>query len=510
MDISARITRDENAAYFGVEVGAVVQVPFEQYVADVVASEVGNSALEVCKAQAVASRTFAVSKGVLDGKVISDSSSTDQAYRANRLASGLYPNAEEGTLETKGQILTYNGKPINAVYSASNGGQTVSSQERWGSARPYLIEQDDPWDDSTKRTGHGVGMSQRGAKAMAKAGKTYQEILAFYYPGTKLETIQEKGGDQVVTAKEFVEKVYIPLNEKWGYIYGTWGTMWTKAKQEAATREMTVKYGAKWIGHMVCDCSGLLRWALYQLGESIVHHARYQYTNFCVQKGKLIDGKRDDGKPILPGTAVFLQGKETKIHHVGVYVGADTVIEAKGTIYGVVTSHLNHWDHWGELKMVDYTNASDLETGEPASTPSTSEDAEAGTIIRAVVSNPNTWLNVRSGPGTQYPVQFQVEKGTVVEVLDAGEPSWWQIRYGGRVGWASSQYLTPIASNGPAQEEPVPEEPDEPEEPEEPDTDVSVSVADIRADLVTIWNEAIALADKVKNLINRLDKGDGV
>ena len=34
--------------------------------------------------------------------------------------------------------------------------------------------------------GHGVGMSQVGAGVMAKAGSTYQEILAHYYPGTQL------------------------------------------------------------------------------------------------------------------------------------------------------------------------------------------------------------------------------------------------------------------------------------------------------------------------------------
>src|SRR5690554_4338725 len=36
--------------------------------------------------------------------------------------------------------------------------------------------------------GHGHGMSQYGAKARAEAGHTHQQILAFYYPGTKLET----------------------------------------------------------------------------------------------------------------------------------------------------------------------------------------------------------------------------------------------------------------------------------------------------------------------------------
>lgn len=34
--------------------------------------------------------------------------------------------------------------------------------------------------------GHGVGMSQYGANAMAKEGKSYKEILSHYYPGTTL------------------------------------------------------------------------------------------------------------------------------------------------------------------------------------------------------------------------------------------------------------------------------------------------------------------------------------
>jgi stage II sporulation protein D len=37
--------------------------------------------------------------------------------------------------------------------------------------------------------GHGLGLSQWGANGMAQAGKRYPEILAHYYPGTKLEQI---------------------------------------------------------------------------------------------------------------------------------------------------------------------------------------------------------------------------------------------------------------------------------------------------------------------------------
>lgn len=42
---------------------------------------------------------------------------------------------------------------------------------------------------SGKGYGHGVGMSQWGCYNMGRKGKTYKEILSFYYPGTKLSTL---------------------------------------------------------------------------------------------------------------------------------------------------------------------------------------------------------------------------------------------------------------------------------------------------------------------------------
>lgn len=39
--------------------------------------------------------------------------------------------------------------------------------------------------------GHGVGMCQDGANGMAKAGKTYEQILKNYYPGAKLTTLKK-------------------------------------------------------------------------------------------------------------------------------------------------------------------------------------------------------------------------------------------------------------------------------------------------------------------------------
>lgn len=44
----------------------------------------------------------------------------------------------------------------------------------------------------TQGYGHGVGMSQYGAKSMAEQGSSYREILQHYYTGTKVEPISEK------------------------------------------------------------------------------------------------------------------------------------------------------------------------------------------------------------------------------------------------------------------------------------------------------------------------------
>ena len=442
MKISVRITRDENAEHFGVKTGDVVSVNFEEYVAAVTASEIGNSPVEACRAQAVAARTFAVTKGVLTGAVITDSSAADQAYRAKRYDETLYPNALQGARDTCGEILTYKGKPASTVYSACNGGRTVSSKERWGSERAYLPAQDDPWDNSAKRTGHGVGMSQRGAKYAAGIGKTYREILGFYYPGTELQ--KSEGGGRMIPAEAFVKQVKIPLEEKWGYIYGTHGVLWTAEKQAAATREQTVRYGSQWIGHMVTDCSGLIYWACLQLGEKTVHHATYLYTDWSRPKGKLVSipaneaGEtkgRDDGQTIQPGTLVFLKGSEPKIHHVGVYIGDDTVIEAKGTKSGVVTSRLSHWEYWGELKVIDYTGAEAPESG---------DKPVSGT--RAVVCNPHTWLNVRNEPNEGANRVMRVMKGTTVDVVEMTNDDWWKISCNGKTGYAVSKYLQLLGS----------------------------------------------------------------
>ena len=206
MKIQVCITTTENASFLNCDLHNIIEVDFEEYVATVVASEIGNAPIEACKAMAIAARTFAVSRGVLEGKAISDSASTAQAYRAVR---NNYINCIKGAEETAGLVLTYKDNIISAVYCDSNGGRTVSSKEKWGGDRPYLIAKDDPWTklSGKAKNGHGVGLSQAGAIYAAKHENTFQDIIAFYYPGT--EIVEDYHNSKLEYERKIMEEIKV-------------------------------------------------------------------------------------------------------------------------------------------------------------------------------------------------------------------------------------------------------------------------------------------------------------
>ncbi len=163
----------------------------------------------------------------------------------------------------------------------------------------------------------------------------------------------------MVTAKALIEKFQFALENTWGYIWGAYGQMWTSEKQASATDEKARLYGEKWIGHHVADCSGLGYWAFSELGGYIFHGSNTIWNEYTTDHCELKNGQRTDGKPLFPGDPVFLKkienGKVNR-HHIGYYVGGDTVIEAKGTQWGVVTSKLTRWHETAHWYNVQYDN----------------------------------------------------------------------------------------------------------------------------------------------------------
>ena len=167
----------------------------------------------------------------------------------------------------------------------------------------------------------------------------------------------------MIKPEDLIEKFKYALNDHWGYIWGQWGGTWTQAKQNAASREMTIKHGSKWIGHRVADCSGLFRWAYSELGEGIAHGSNSIFDRYCSAKGQLKKGKRTDGADLLPGTAVFT-GDSKEHGHIGLFIGNGEVIEAAGTEQGVIKSKVTatKWTWWGKLKAVSYPGRETSET----------------------------------------------------------------------------------------------------------------------------------------------------
>jgi len=129
----------------GASLQLVNVVQLEAYLLGVVPGEMPKDwPLEALKAQAVAARTFAVSK-LLAGKTFDLYADwRSQAYYGiGSEASG----PTQAVRETRAQILTYDGRAAQVFYFSSSGGRTLSALDVFGSDVPYLLSVDDPWDE---------------------------------------------------------------------------------------------------------------------------------------------------------------------------------------------------------------------------------------------------------------------------------------------------------------------------------------------------------------------------
>lgn len=127
----------------------VAEVPLEDYVAGVIASEMPASfPLEAMKAQAIAVRTYSLYH--LGGHAAQGADLCDsvhcQVYHGQPQPDS---RAARATAETAGQVLTYNGLLLDAMYHAACGGATATAWEtKQGKLLPYLIGQPDRTGDT--------------------------------------------------------------------------------------------------------------------------------------------------------------------------------------------------------------------------------------------------------------------------------------------------------------------------------------------------------------------------
>ena len=137
----------------------------------------------------------------------------------------------------------------------------------------------------------------------------------------------------------------------------------------------------------------------------------------------------------VTGTAVVTtdvlrirSGPSTGFQIIGrTYLG-DTVQVLEGPtngFYRISVSSVTGWSSGDYLRVTASTTP-------PPTTPPT------GTGTATVTAN----LNLRSGPGTSYPVLRMMPKGATVTIRTGPTDGWYQVDYQGLTGWASAQYLT--------------------------------------------------------------------
>lgn len=237
------------------------------------------------------------------------------------------------------------------------------------------------------------------------------------------------------TGIEIAEKARIPLNEHWGYIFATSGQVWTQAAQDKIEKTKTddpnykysIQYGSKWIGRKVADCSGLVVWVHNHFGIRLPHGSNNMYKNGYLKE----KGVCNDSIPV--GALVFKLREPSDYHHVGIYIGNNTVVEAQGSKAGVVKSTLSGWTHYGLVNGIDYDNVSSKQRSV--------NPLGAGV---AIVDVPNDGtLNVRNKPSTSGNKITTVREGESLEVL-AVAGDWAKVRYSGE-GYVMTKYLKVVS-----------------------------------------------------------------
>src|SRR5262249_42989015 len=117
------------------------ELPLEEYLRGVVPNELSPVAfgqIEALKAQAVAARTYIqrnLGQSREEGYDVCASDSC-QVYLGVRTED---PMATQAIDDTRGIVATYEGKPINALYSSTCGGRTEDAENIFREKVPYLV-----------------------------------------------------------------------------------------------------------------------------------------------------------------------------------------------------------------------------------------------------------------------------------------------------------------------------------------------------------------------------------
>ena len=252
-----------------------------------------------------------------------------------------------------------------------------------------------------------------------------------------------------IPSKSILSDFQMMLADKWGYIPATAGTLWTQAKQDATQNAMAQKYGAKWIGHMVADCSGAFVYSYKKYGESIYHGSNRIARKYVDELLPISEAK--------PGMAAFkfyapgqkgynlpenykqggsqYNGDLNDYYHIGL-VDEDPryVLNSATTVNGFVRSKItNGWNACGYLKAVDYSGESGKDDDEPV--------VENETMI--VTAESGQYVNMRESTSVNSRLIVRVPVGSEVTVIKTDKNGWTGVKYGRHDGYIMTKFLKP-------------------------------------------------------------------
>lgn len=162
--------------------GKVISVDLEAYVVDTILAEVSplNESEDVVagifEVQAIVARSYAVTqlgRHRDEGFDVCDSTHCQLYQPGRRQTSRFAAAAQQAAQRTRGMVLTYDAKPIEALFHSDCGGATASADAVWGGAPiPYLRMAADHLPEPTHRPWRFVARADQVRKALNEDART--------------------------------------------------------------------------------------------------------------------------------------------------------------------------------------------------------------------------------------------------------------------------------------------------------------------------------------------------
>ncbi|MDR1515446.1 MAG: SpoIID/LytB domain-containing protein [Synergistaceae bacterium] len=131
---------------------------------------------EALKAQAILARTYAVkNRGRFASKGFDlDNTQNTQIYRGMNAED---PRTDAAVQATRGQVLTWNGRPADIYYHSDSGGATADISHVWGSSLPYLRPQKERFAYASPYSNWNTSLSSAQVEAaLGKIGKSVGRV----------------------------------------------------------------------------------------------------------------------------------------------------------------------------------------------------------------------------------------------------------------------------------------------------------------------------------------------